>query len=504
MNGGCVYLVGAGPGDAGLVTQRALEVLRIADVVIFDRLIPMQLLDHVPNSSLRIDAGKKAGDHTMTQSEINAAIVRHALAGKTVVRLKGGDPLLFGRGGEEAIACRNERIPFEFVPGITSAFSVPMYAGIPVTHRGVAQHVTVVTAAPGDVSQEPNYEWLAASEGTVVFLMSLKRVPIIAERLQQHGRKAETPVAVISHGATALQRTVVGTLEDIANRVDEATLTAPALVVVGEVVALRESLAWFEERPLFGRTIAVTRARAQASSLSETLRRMGAAVVEVPSIRIEPLDTNQLDHEIAALQARDLLVFTSVNAANIFFDRLSALGLDARVLAGTKVCVVGAGTNKACQAFGITADVVPPAGKRTAAGLLETLLAGEAADRKSALVVRAETGDDRLIDGLRQSGIAVTLACVYRTVVDMPPAALARAASRADFVTFTAASTVRNFFECLPPDSELPAAISIGPVTSEAAREYGFNISAESREPSIESLVVAIVEHCERAEVVGA
>lgn len=492
---GTVYLVGAGPGDIGLVTQRAIALVRSADVLLVDRLIPRELLDEARSDAQRIDVGKTAGDHAMPQELINERLVAEALAGRSVVRVKGGDPYLFGRGGEEAIHCRAEGVPFEVVPAVTSAFAACADAGIPVTHRDVARNVTVVTASAGrDGKGDPDYAWLARTDGTLVLLMGLRRVDHVAEQLITNGMPSHRPAAVISRGTTSEQRVVTATLGTLGRIVEQAELPSPAIIVVGDVVELREHLAWFEERALFGLRIAVTRARAQSSELVERLTELGASVTEVPTIRTERLEAAALDALIEELPDIATLVLSSRNGAEALFDRLDARGLDARVLAGTQVAVVGAATAQACRARGVRADVMPPVGSRTSVGLLEALGKLPIYGTRIA-IVRAETGDARLPDGLAQLGVDVKLVAAYRTVVDVASTRQGNALATSDLVTFTSESTVRNALALLPEGASMPPAITIGPTTSAAARAAGIEVVAEAAEPSIDMLVQTLVAH---------
>ena len=491
---GTVYLVGAGPGDAGLITQRALQLVRSADVLFIDRLVPRELAEAGRGDAARIDVGKTAGDHAMPQEQINERIVEEALAGRSVVRIKGGDPYLFGRGGEEAIACRDAGVPFEVVPAVTSAFAACADAGIPVTHRDIARNVTVVTASAGrDGQGDPDYGWLAQSDGTVVLLMGLRRIGHVAQRLIEAGAPADRPVAVISRGTTSEQRTVTGTLASIAAVVAEAQLPSPAIIVVGDVVHLRDQLNWFERRPLFGTRIAVTRARAQSSTLAAALTELGAQVVEVPTIRIERLDPAPLDAAIAELAPGQTLVLTSVNGGEALFDRLAATGNDARRLFGVRIAVVGDATAELCRRHGIVADLLPPEGARTSAGLLQELRR-ERLDGHLVTIVRAEHGDDTLLDGLRDAGAHVALVAAYRTVVDTATPEQVAALVAADLVTFSSASTVRHAV-AMAAGAPLPPAITIGPTTTAAADVAGLTVLGEARVPGVPALVDAVLAH---------
>jgi uroporphyrinogen III methyltransferase/synthase len=477
-----VYLVGAGPGDPGLITVRGLELVRRAEVLVFDRLIGDELLDEAPAGCVLIDASKRPDHHTMTQEEIDACLVEHGSAGRLVVRLKGGDPFVFGRGGEEALALSAAGVPFEVVPGITSAIAAPAYAGIPVTHRNVSAQLAIVTGheRPGKETSEIDWDVLARFRGTLVFLMGVGRLAEIAGALIENGKDAATPAAVVQSGTLPAQHTVSGPLGEIAAIAQQAGIRAPAVTVVGQVAGLRAGIAWAEARPLHGRTIAVTRARAQSSVLVARLRELGARVVEAPTIRIETIEGPQLrgaDY--------DLVCVTSPNAPRLLLDRL---GGDARSLAGVRVAAIGPGTAAALRACGIVADLVSE--RFVGEGLVEAL--GDVADAR-VLVARAEEARDVLPDGLRAAGATVSVVPLYRTLREAPRDIAAVLA--ADVVAFSAASTVRNLAAALDGhDAAGVRAVSIGPVTSEAVREHGFELVAEAGQHDLDGLVDVIVE----------
>jgi uroporphyrinogen III methyltransferase/synthase len=479
-----VYLVGAGPGDPGLITVRGLELVRSADVIVFDRLAAPALVAEAPAAALRIDAGKQPSRHRLSQAEINAVLVEHGARGARVVRLKGGDPFVFGRGSEEAQALAAAGVPYEVVPGVTSAVAVPAYAGIPVTHRGLATSFTVVTGHEDPAKGTEDVDWaaLAATGGTLVLLMGVGRLRAIAEALVAAGKPARTPVAVVARGTLPSQDVVAGTLATIADEVERRGVEAPAVTVVGEVAALREAIAWAEARPLAGLRIAVTRARAQASELVRRLRDLGAGVVETPLIRIEPLPGPPLD-----AAAYDVVCLTSPNAPRLLLDRV---GGDARRLRGVEIAAIGPGTAAALAEAGLVADVV--AERAIAEGLVEAL-AGRAAGRRF-LVARAGEARDALPEGLRAAGAAVVdVVALYRTVYEAPPAGADPLA--ADLVTFTASSTVRAFAAAhAGADLGGVRGVSIGPVTTAAAREHGVPIVAEARRHDLDGLVEAILE----------
>jgi uroporphyrinogen III methyltransferase/synthase len=478
-----VYLVGAGPGDPGLLTRRGEALLRRADVVVYDRLASRALLDLAPAGAELIDAGKSPAGVALTQDQINEVLVDRGRAGREVVRLKGGDPFVFGRGGEEAEACRAAGIPFEVVPGITSAIAAPAYAGIPVTHRGVSTSVTVVTGHEDPAKPGTDTDWtaLARAGGTLVVLMGAGNVHEIARLLVDGGRAPTTPVAAVRWGTRPEQHTVRGTLATIA----DLGVEAPSAIVVGAVAAL--DLGWFERRPLFGRCIVVTRAREQASSLRTRLEELGAEVIELPSIAIEPVD-----FEVPPLAEYAWLVFTSANGVDAFFDRgLAPAGLDARALGGVRVAAIGPGTSDALARRGICVDLLPE--RFVAESLLAAFPDPEQAGER-VLIARAESARDVLRQGLTAGGYSVSVLGVYRTVpVEPEPADLARVrAGEVDAVTFTSSSTVTNFCDAVGPDAAPVRVVSIGPVTSDTARERGLTVHAEADPHTIDGLVDAV------------
>jgi uroporphyrinogen III methyltransferase/synthase len=480
-----VYLVGAGPGDPGLITLRGADLLRGADVVVYDRLVHPSLVDLAPFGAERVYVGKAPGEAEIDQAAINDLLVERGRDTGTVVRLKGGDPFVFGRGGEEAEALAAAGVPFEVVPGITSAVAAPAYAGVPVTHRGRSTHFTVVTGHEDPAKDAGHVDWeaLARAGGTLVILMGAGRVAEIAERLVAGGRPADTPVAAVRHGTRPDQQTVRATLATVAN----ARVEAPAAIVVGEVAAL--DLAWFETRPLFGRCVVVTRAREQASELRHRLEALGAGVVELPAIEIEPLDVSVPD-----LDRYDWLVFTSANGVAAFFDRgLAPGGLDARALAARRVAAIGPGTAAALAARGVRADLVPT--RFVAESLLDAFPLPSRAGAR-VLLARAEQARDVLPEGLEDRGYAVDVLPVYRTVTAAPdPRALDRVRrGEVDAITFTSSSTVNNLCDLLGelPDPQ-PLVASIGPVTSQTAKARGLRVDVEASEHTVEGLVTALL-----------
>jgi uroporphyrinogen III methyltransferase/synthase len=485
-----VYLVGAGPGDPGLLTSRALELIAAADVIVYDRLIALEALDGARADAKLVFAGKEGGGPSVSQAEIERVLVEHGSAGRRVVRLKGGDPFVFGRGGEEAEKLRAAGIPFEVVPGVTSGVAGPAYAGIPVTHRDTASAVAFLTGHEDPTKPESALQWeaLARFPGTLVVYMGLRQLGTIAERLISGGRSPEEPAAVVERGTFPDQRVLTGTLADIASRASAEGVGSPALAVVGSVVGLRERLQWFEARPLTGITVAVTRARAQASELASRLRDLGASVVQAPAIRIVPVEGTLPD-----LRSYDLICLTSPNGARLLFERLLSAGLDARALAGVRVAAIGPGTSAALRAHGVVADIVPE--RFTAEGLVEAL---SAVPVKRALIARAAKARDVLPDELRHRGAEVDVVALYETIAEPLDQAQLEAVAAADYVTFTSSSTVQFFLESLG-DRPRPAArvVSIGPVTSASLRERGLDPAVEAHRSDIDGLVEALVADVE-------
>jgi uroporphyrinogen III methyltransferase/synthase len=484
VTAGTVYLVGAGPGDPGLLTVRAAELIARADVILHDRLIPAGVLEAARPDAEIVFVGKQGGGAQVSQAETNRLLLDRAQAGKDVVRLKGGDPFVFGRGGEEALLCLEAGVPFEVVPGVTAGVAAPAYAGIPVTHRDLASAVAFVTGHEDPEKPDSALDWpaLAAFPGTLVFYMGVRALPRIAQQLVAGGRPAAEPVAVVERGTLPGQRTLLATLGDVAQRAAAERIRAPAITLVGPVAALGEQLAWLERRPLHGRAVAVTRARPQASGLAARLRELGATVVEAPAIRTEPLDAVLPD-----LAAFDLLCVTSPNGAHALFERLHAVGRDARALSGATVAAIGPGTARALAEHGIRADVVPE--RAVAEGLVEAL---EGTQVSRALVVRGREGRDVLPDALRARGAAVEVLALYETVAEPLDAGTAAAAAGADYVTFTSASTVRYFLTAAG-SLDGPRIASIGPATSAALREAGLEPDIEADPHTPDGLIAALV-----------
>jgi uroporphyrinogen III methyltransferase/synthase len=495
---GKAYLIGAGPGDPGLLTMRAAQVAGECDVLLYDRLVAHPLLEFLVSmrGTELIYVGKEPGRPSMPQEQINARLVELAREGRTVGRLKGGDPFVFGRGGEEAEALAEAGVPFEVVPGITAGVAAPAYAGIPVTHRDAASAVAFVTGHEDPEKPESALDWnaLAAFPGTLVFYMGVRSLGRIASSLIEAGRPAAEPVAVIERGTTSRQRVVTATLGDAAERVAEAGIAPPALTVVGEVVALRERLGWFESsRPLMGRTVVVTRARPEASMLAQRLTdELGAEVVEAPVIEVELLPPGEVDAALRPIRDYALVCITSQNTVRPFFDALRRQGTDARGLAGVRFAAIGEMTANYLAASGIDPDVVP--GRQVAEGLIEALEEEDLAGRR-VLVARAETARETLPEALRERGAEVDVVALYRTVPAAPSADALEAAKSADYVTFTSSSTVRNFAQAVGDGFPRSArVVSIGPATSATARELGIEVHVEAEKHDVDGLVEALLE----------
>jgi uroporphyrinogen III methyltransferase / synthase len=516
---GVVYLVGAGPGDPGLMTARSLELIASVDAIFHDRLIPPGALAGARADADLVYVGKAPGDvpvergpygHRSTgtsvgQGEIHQRLIEAARAGKSVVRLKGGDPFVFGRGGEEGEALRAAGIEFEVVPGVTAGVAASAYAGIPVTHRDDASAVAFVTGHEDPEKEEAALDWeaLARFPGTLVFYMGVKRLGENAAALIAAGRDAGEPAAAVERGTMDGQRTAVATLGTLAGEVEREGIGAPALIVVGPVVERRETLAWLERRPLYGKRVVVTRARAQASGLAVTLRGLGAEVVELPAIRIESrIGSEEVRRAVEQIGEYVLICVTSPNGAHLLFEALGEAGLDARALGdgakdgqvGTRVTIaaIGPGSARALAEHGIAADIVP---ERFVAEALVEALAPVEVEGSRVLVARAAEARDVLPDALRERGAEVDVVALYETVRETPPSEAIEAAQTADYVTFTSSSTVRNLTEAL--GDRFPAAariVSIGPITSQAARAAGLEVAVEAERHDVDGLVEALVD----------
>jgi uroporphyrinogen III methyltransferase / synthase len=492
---GVVYLVGAGPGDPGLITARALELIETADVILHDRLIPTGALDAARSDAELIHVGKRPGDPEVPQPQIEKLMVERARAGRSVVRLKGGDPFTFGRGGEEAEALAEAGVPFEVVPGVTAGVAAPAYAGIPVTHRDHASAVAFVTGHEDPDKDESALDWeaLAAFPGTLVIYMGVKRLPEIAQRLLAAGRSASEPAAAVERGTMSGQRTVTASLAEIAATADGAGLHPPAVVVIGSVAARTDALGWLERRPLHGLRVVVTRARAQASALARRLAGLGAEVIELPAIRIEPrIATDEVRRVVDDIYSYALVCLTSPNGVRLLFEALSGAGRDARSLANATVAAIGPGTAASLREHGVIADIVPE--ESVSEALVEALAEVEVEGRP-VLIARAAEARDVLPDALRERGAEVDVVGLYETVAEQASEESIEAAQEAEYVTFTSSSTVRNFVHAVGARFPRQArVISIGPVTSAAARDAGFEVHAEAERHDIDGLVEALLD----------
>jgi uroporphyrinogen III methyltransferase/synthase len=493
---GKVILAGAGPGDLGLVTLRAKECIEQAEVIIYDHLANPEMLKWARDDAELIYAGKKSSDHVLSQDEINALLVEKASNGKVVVRLKGGDPFVFGRGGEEAEALAAAGVAFEVVPGITSAIAGPAYAGIPVTHRAQNSHVTFFTGheEPGKGGSAIDFAALTKLGGTQVMLMGVEKIEAITTEMMAQGARRDLPVALVRWATRGRQETVTGTLENIAQRVAETGFAAPAVAVFGEVVALREKLNWFEDRPLFGKRIVVTRTREQAGVLSEKLRALGADVVELPTIRIEPpTDLRAFAEFVQDAHGYDWIVFTSPNGVTAFFDMFYKLYDDAREIGGVRIAAIGPATAQRLKNYRMHVDLQPE--EFVAEAVVREFKNQGGVENLRILLARAEKARDVLPEQLSALGAIVDQGVAYRTVPETRDQTGARRLlleEGADMITFTSSSTVENFLGLGLPWPQGMRLASIGPITSKTAREHGLTVDVEARRHDIQGLVDAI------------
>jgi uroporphyrinogen III methyltransferase/synthase len=500
---GIVYLIGAGPGDPGLITLKGLKCLRKADCVVYDRLANKQLLYEVKPGAEVLYVGKRVSEG-ISQKEINQLLIKKARAGKVVARLKGGDPMIFGRGGEEALALAEANIPYEIIPGISSAYAAATYAGIPVTRRGYASTVAFITGheAIDKKVSDINWQKLATGASTLVFLMGIKSLPGIIERLLKYGRSPETPVAIIRWGTTPRQQTLVGTLSNIIEKAKQERVKPPATIVIGEVVRLREKLNWYERKPLFGRSILVTRAKNQAKELTEKLSELGAEVVEIPTIEIRPPDSFEpLDQAIKRLSsetklAYHWLIFTSRNGVDFFWKRLAYLKRDVRILAQVRIAAIGPATAKAIEGKGLYLDFVPE--EYRAEALIEGFRKIGVKGQRI-LIPRAKVAREVLPEKLREIGAQVEVVEAYQTIVKREAAPILRQVlgeGSVDIITFTSSSTVKNFINLLNGELSLlqgTKIAAIGPITAETAQKLGLKVDIVAKDYTIPGLVEAIL-----------
>ncbi|MDO8589061.1 MAG: uroporphyrinogen-III C-methyltransferase [Armatimonadota bacterium] len=499
LRNGKVYLVGAGPGDPKLCTLKAVECIQRADVLVYDRLVHSSILKHARPDAELIYVGKASSDHTMRQEDINRLLADKAKEGKTVTRLKGGDPFVFGRGGEEAELLVQEGVPFEIVPGITSAIAVPAYAGIPVTHRKICSTLGIITGHedPGKTESSIKWDKIATGIDTMVFLMGVENLSNIVAGLLDNGRSADTPIALIRWGTRANQETLVGTLRDIIEKVNKTGFKSPAVTVVGDVVRLRDTLRWFDNRPLFGKKVLVTRSREQASVLTEALQELGAEVIEFPVIKIvPPADWAPVDEAVGKIGSFDWLIFTSANGVDRLAVRLLETGRDVRALAGPKIAAIGPATAEALESLGMRVDYVP--NEFVAEAVVKQF--PEEVRGKRILLARAGAAREVLPEKLAERGAEVTVATVYETVLEDSNAAEVKqmlSDGEIDIVTFTSSSTVKNFAALVGSNGKLsiPESVTvacIGPVTAKTAEDSGLKPDVVAGEYTIEGLVSAL------------
>ena len=501
---GKVFLVGAGPGDYRLLTIKAVDCLKIADTVVYDRLADPRILQYAPQDAEYIYVGKASSQHTMTQDKICQLLVNLAKKGKTVVRLKGGDPFVFGRGGEEALLLKENNLPFEIVPGVTSAISVPAYAGIPVTHRGIAASFSVITGHEDPTKETSDINWpqLAQATDTLVFLMGVANLPKITAQLIEHGRPATTPVAIIRWGTKLKQQVWTSTLAEAADMAQRENIKPPCIFLVGEVVKLRQDLAWFDNvamKPLFGKKILVTRSRAQASKLTRQLEELGAECIEAPAISLkDPADAYRaLDKALGDIDKYNWLIFTSTNGVEHFWQRLEKAGKDARALASAKLCAIGSATAEALKQRGLIADVVPD--RYQAEGIIDALK-DMIKPGIRVLIPRAAQARAILPESLRKAGAEVDVVPAYETAIGEGNSEEIRQElqkGNIDAATFTSSSTVTNFLKLLGGDTSLLNKVklcAIGPITAETMRKNGLSVSVEAAEYTIDGLVEALKE----------
>jgi uroporphyrinogen III methyltransferase/synthase len=499
MNKGKVYLIGAGPGDPGLVTVKGLHCIQTADVVVYDYLAAPALLAHADREAQRIYVGKKGGDHTLSQDGINQLLVEQAGQGKTVARLKGGDPFIFGRGGEEVEVLIEAGIDFEVVPGVTSAVAAPAYAGIPLTHREYTSTLAFVTGHENPEKEDSRIDWKALTGiGTLVFFMGVKNLPRIAEKLLAQGMPTDKPVALVRWGTTSRQKTLTGTLGTIVEKADRAGMKAPAIIVIGDVVSLRDTMQWVEKRPLFGKRIVVTRAREQASALVDRLTVLGADCIECPTIRVvAEEDAAPIEQALANISAYRWLVFTSVNGVRFFFDRLFATGRDSRSLGHLKTACIGPATAAKLRQFGICSDIVPDSYR---AESVVQAFSGEDVNGQRILLPRARDARPVLPQELARMGAVVEEIVTYRAEQSNAGASelLAElAAGGIDMITFTSSSTVTNF-NAIVAEKNKQALLrnvviaAIGPVTADTAEDLGYKVDVVADDFTIPGLCDAI------------
>ncbi len=508
MGKGKVYLIGAGPGDPGLITVKGLDCIREADVIVYDYLANARFVEDIKKSAELIYVGKMGGAHTLSQDEINRLIIKKAKGGKVVARLKGGDPFIFGRGGEEAEELAEAGIPFEIVPGVTSAVSAPAYAGIPLTHRDFTSTVAFITGHEDPTKGESGIAWekISTGVGTLVFLMGMKNIAYNVSKLLENGRAPETPVALVRWGTKVEQETLVGRLDNIVDLVEEKRLRPPVVMVVGGVVNLRSKLNWFETRPLFGRRIIVTRSRAQASDFSSLLERCGADAIEFPTIKTAPPTSwHEADRSLQRLSRYDWIIFTSVNGVGCFIERLKKSGKDIRELKGIKVCAIGPSTARAMESLGVRVDLTP---KEYRAESIIDGLGKRRIKGKRFLLPRAMEAREILPEEIKRLGGNVDVVPVYKTVKPREKTDYVRQLLEdglIDAVTFTSSSTVKNFIGMFRKGEGVALlkntnVACIGPITGETARGYGLDVALMPKKFTIPALTEEMARYFSRKQ----
>ena len=497
---GKVYIIGAGPGDPGLITVKGMRCLKEADVIIYDHLVSEEIIRQAKDSARFIYAGKKGGAHTLPQEEINRRLVEEAHQGHVVARVKGGDPFIFGRGGEEAETLANAGIPFEVIPGVSSAVAVPAYAGIPLTHRGYTSTLAFVTGHEDPTKDESDIDWeTLAGIGTLVFLMGVKNLRSITSNLMAYGKGGDTPAALIRWGTTEDQETLTGALSDIARKAEDRKFSPPAILVVGDVVTLRKELNWFETKPLFGKGIVITRPEAQAEEFADLLHAEGARVIHFPTIKIvPPEDYHDLDHAMGRLSHYQWIIFTSANGVSFFLNRLQELGRDIRDLKDIRICTIGPATAATIEKLGIRVDLIPE--EFISEGVVKAFQEFNIKDNRI-LLPRAEQARDVIPEGLMKLGAKVDIVTAYRTVnsgKDKSELDELMDEGKVDVITFTSPSTVMNFMEIMGKKYAVPPHVKIaciGPVSAAAAKKAGFPPDIIQERYTIPGLVETLVEY---------
>ncbi|MBZ4646438.1 MAG: uroporphyrinogen methyltransferase / synthase [Petroclostridium sp.] len=497
MEKGKVYLVGAGPGDYKLITLRALELIQKADVLVYDRLVNKKILKYRSKSCELVYVGKEPDHHTLTQDEINDVLIQKAQEGKNVVRLKGGDPFIFGRGGEEAEYIRQHGLEFEIVPGISSFYSCPAYAGIPVTHREFSTSVHVITGHEEEGKEDVDYPTLAKLEGTLVFLMGMKNIGMISQKLIENGKRPDTPAAVIHWGTTSRQRTVTAALEDIEKVVRENNITSPSVLVIGNVVTLQKKLDWLSSRPLFGKRILVTRTSAQAGTLADKIEMLGGDVVEFPTINItKPVDYRPLDEALNNIHMYSWIVFTSVNGVEGFFTRMKELKIDIRKLAGIKIFSIGPKTKEKIEELGLNIDIIPEQFNSYGA---EKVIKEHIHEKDRVLIPTSNIGRETIYNIIAEKGATVHKVEAYRTQpndeIDLEVLEDLRKGD-IDIITFASSSAVENFVKIVGTDIGQTKVCSIGPVTTETANSLGLGVAGTASNATIDELVNCVLKVC--------